>query len=270
MVEEAERLLRENGISWRELSAAPSGTQHHLYRVFTSDGRSSVLKIARQGEPFGDVFDVDRKHYCGLKAEAQAVQLARNITVPNPVRILSSDPPAALLPFVPGEPGQALWDRGRLNEDGLRQLCFGMGRGLAGVHSAKRPSAPGDIPDLPGADLENARLLHMDYHLGNVQVTRDRRRGGYAVSGVVDWVLCRWGPREADFVEMNISVFRQIPKSREAFMAGYRSAGGIQLDRKAEYTWLALELERRLDAGVEDRRVEARWMDWLSEIRRRE
>ena len=145
-----------------------------------------------------------------------------------------------------------------------------MGRGLAGVHSTRRPQEPTDIPDLPGCDPSSARLLHMDYHLGNVQVIRDRRRGGYAVSGVVDWVLCRWGPREADFVEMTLSVFKQIPQAREAFMAGYRSAGGMQLDRELEYSYLARDLDRRLEAGVQDRKLEALWMAWLSEIRRRQ
>ena len=268
MVEEAERLLAENGIAWREVRLAPPGTQHRLYRVYTPDGKSWVLKIARTGDDFGDVFDPARKHLSGMYAERAAVELARNVNVPKPILLLSEDPPAALMPFVAGEPAQVLWERGRLDEDGLRQVCFAMGRGLAGVHSVRRSDTE-HIPDLPGADLTNARLLHMDYHLGNVQVTRDRRRGGYQVSGVVDWVLCRWGPREADFVEMTISVFRQIPKAREAFMAGYRSGGGVPLDRELEYHYIARELERRLDTGLEDRKLEARWMAWLSEIRRR-
>lgn len=270
MVEEAEQLLRDNGLTWREIRLAPPGTQHRLYRVYTEDQKSWVLKIAKVGMPFGDIFDAERQHLSGLRAEMQAVELARNIAVPKPVRLLSTEPPAALMPFVPGEPGQALWDRGRLSEEGLKQLCFGMGRGLAGVHSARRPADPGAIPDLPGCDPSTARLLHMDYHLGNVQVVRDRRRGGYAVSGVVDWVLCRWGPREADFVEMTLSVFKQIPKAREALMAGYRSGGGVLLDRELEYFYLARELDRRLDAGVEDRKLEARWMAWLADIRRRQ
>lgn len=268
MVDEAERLLQENGIRWREVRLAPPGTQHRLYRVYTEDGKSWVLKVARTGEDFGDVFDPSRKHLSGMHSEIEAVQRARNIRVPKPIQLLSEEPPAALMPFLPGEPAQTLWERGRLDEDGLRQVCFAMGRGLAGVHSVRRPQDDSRVPDLPDCERGAARLLHMDYHLGNVQLVRDRRRGGYEVSGVVDWVLCRWGPREADFVEMNISVFRQIPGSRSAFMGGYRSGGGMPLNPELESFYIARELERRLDAGVEERKVEARWMAWLTELRR--
>lgn len=267
-LEQAEAVLRAAEIPFERCAHFFHGTQHVLYRVLASDRRQFILKIARVGLPLGDVFNPARLHLSGLRAEARAVELARNITTPKPIRLISTDPPAVLMPFVAGESGQRLWDTRRMDVAGLRSLCFAMGRGLAGVHSRKRPADPGEIPDLPGCDPSSARLLHMDYHLGNVQVVPDRRRGGFKVNGVVDWVLCRWGPREADMVEMAVSVFRQIPGTRDAFMGGYRSAGGLPLDRQVEYYWIRRELERRVADPEHPAEHRATWQKWLDEIQR--
>ena len=51
-------------------------------------------------------------------------------------------------------------------------------------------------------------------------------------------------------------------------MGGYRSGGGMPLNPELESFYIARELERRLDAGVEERKVEAKWMAWLTELRR--
>ncbi|HJN76931.1 MAG TPA: phosphotransferase [Myxococcota bacterium] len=256
------------GRDYSDLRGFEDGTQHHLFRV-NVDGEPHVLKIARVDSPFGDSWDTARRHHAGLLAEIDAIRLAR-VAVPQPSELISTDPPAVLQPHLRGESAQTLWDRGRLGEQGLLDVCFAMGFALAGIHAAKRPADPGAVPDLPIADFEpdRARLLHLDYHLANVQVVRDRRRGGYRVNGVVDWVLCRWGPREADVVEMSISVFHQIPPARGAFMAGYRKAGGLPMDKRAEDRFTLRELVRRLEAGVDDPKVEARWEAWSQELRR--
>jgi aminoglycoside phosphotransferase (APT) family kinase protein len=270
MVDRAQRLLEDSGFAHRDLRAFEVGSQHHLFRlVGAEDGKPYVLKIARVGDPFGDAWDPARKHLSGLRAEAAAVAMARRVEVPRPSRILSESPPSALMPHLPGESGQSLWDRRRLDEQGLRDLCYAMGGALASVHSLKRPEDPGDIPDLPIPDFDPgmARLLHMDFHLGNVQVVRDRVRGMYQVKGIVDWVLCRWGPREADLVELSISVFRQFPEARGAFMAGYRRAGGLVFDAAIERRFTLIELRRRLPLAPTDK-VRKAWEKWIGELTR--
>ena len=270
MVERAEALLKAANFAYRDLRAFETGSQHHLFRlVGDEDGRPYVMKIARVGDPFGDAWEPERKHLSGMKAEAQAVSSVRRVAAPGPSRILSELPPVALMPHLPGESGQSLWDRRRLDHKGLLDLCYAMGGTLANVHSLKRPADPGDIPDLPIEDFDpaKARLLHMDYHLGNVQVVRDRRRGMWEVKGVVDWVLCRWGPREADLVEMSISVFRQIPEARASFMAGYRRAGGLVFDRAAEQRFTLHELKRRLPLAPTPK-ARKEWEKWIGELER--
>lgn len=265
VVDTAHRLLE--GREYSDLRAFEDGTQHHLFRL-RLDREPYVLKIGRVGEPFGDSWDRQRGHIDGLRAEHLAIELTR-APAPKPSLLLSDDPPAVLQPHIRGESAQTLWERGRLGEQGLLDACFGMGFALASVHATKRPADPGAIPDLPRADFDpaKARLLHMDYHLGNVQVLPDRRHG-YKVSGIVDWVLCRWGEREADVVEMSISVFRQVPPARSTFMAGYRKAGGLPMNKAREDLFTLRELVRRLEAGVDDPKVEARWEKWTEELRR--
>ncbi len=268
MVDRARRLLDASGFAYRDLRAFEVGSQHHLFRlVGVHDGKPYVLKIGRVGDPFGDAWDPHRQHLSGLKAEAQAVSLVRRVDAPTPSRILSETEPSALMPHLPGESGQSLWDRRRLDEQGLQDLCFAMGGAMAAIHSRKRPEDPGDVPDLPLPDFDpaKARLLHMDFHLGNVQVVRDRVRGMYQVRGVVDWVLCRWGPREADLVELSISVFRQLPAARGSFMAGYRRAGGLVFDQAQEKRFTLLELQRRLPLAPNEK-VRTNWRTWIGEL----
>ncbi|MCP4808951.1 MAG: phosphotransferase [Proteobacteria bacterium] len=265
----AEDILRDAGVDYADLRPFESGSQHHLFRL-TLDGAPFVLKVGRVDQPFGDSWDPNRSHLDGLRTEAAAIEFACHITTPSPTRILCEDPPAAIQPHIPGESGQALWDRGRLDTAYLRDVCYAMGYALAGIHTKKRRDTPGVIPELPRRefDVKGARLLHMDFHLGNVQLVHDRRRGSFKVSGVVDWVLARWGPREADLVEMHLSVFRSVPGSRDAFMGGYRRAGGLPLDTKLMNRFLMRELIRRLELGGLDPAVEADWEKWTQELRK--
>lgn len=265
MIELAHELLA--GRDYSDLRSFEDGTQHHLFRLNLAQ-ESYVLKIGKVGSPFGDSWDRERNHLDGLRAEIAAIAVTR-AAAPRPSELISSDPPAAIQPHIRGESAQSLWERGRLGERGLLEVCFAMGFALAGIHATKRPADAGAIPDLPRNDFEvaKARLLHMDYHLGNVQVVPDRRRRGYRVNGVVDWVLCRWGEREADVVEMAISVFRQVAGARGAFMGGYRKAGGLPMDKRKEDLFTLRELVRRLEAGVADPKVEARWEKWSDELR---
>ena len=119
------------------------------------------------------------------------------------------------------------------------------------------------LPDLPGIDPLNARLLHLDFHLGNVLI-RPALGTRYAVTGVVDWTCARWGPPEADVFEMQVSVFALNPRARDAFVAGYRRESGRAMDLK-EVEWrAALEIRRRLvEDPPEDPVLSRRWKDWV-------
>ncbi len=264
---EPEALLAQHGLGDASCVPIPGGLQHDLFRIARPDGGHEVFKVGRTDRPFGDAWDPHRDHWDGLRAEAQALgYIGDRLPVPTPYRLLPSEHPCALMRFLPGSSVWTMWERGRVNDDALRKVCFTMGGALAHVHRIHRPEDPGAIPDLPGASVEDARLLHLDYHLGNVMV---RRSGltGWEVLGLVDWVLCRWGPREADLVELSISLFRQVEGTRGAFLGGYRHAGGAPLSREFEDLWVQQELLRRLEEGVDDPQLRARWEMWEGDIR---
>lgn len=262
-----EAILISAGVEWESCTPIPGGLQHDLFRVGLPDNRHTVLKIGQVGTPFGDTWEPHRTHWEGLRAEAQALgYLLRHIPVPTPYRVVEGAVPAALMGFLRGDSALKMWERGRVSPDDLKKLCFFMGQALATIHRVKRPAKPGAIPDLPGALTDDARLLHQDFHLGNVMVKRDGLLG-WKVLGLVDWVLCRWGPREADLVEMSISVFGQVPGTRSAFLGGYRNAGGAPLSQEIENLWVHQELLRRLELGVDDPKTRARWELWEQDIR---
>ncbi len=264
---EPEGILQSAGLEWDSCTPIPGGLQHDLYRVSLRDSGLTVLKVGKPDAPFGDTWEPLRTHAEGLRAEAQALDyLLRQVPVPTPYRVLEGAVPAALMGFLRGDSALKNWERGRVSVEHLHGLCFTLGQALAEIHRVRRPEDPGDIPDLPGAMLEDARLLHQDFHLGNVMVARDGL-AGWKVLGLVDWVLCRWGPREADLVEMSISVFRQVQGTRAAFLGGYRNAGGAPLTQELENLWVHQELLRRLEQGIDDPKTRARWQMWEQDIR---
>jgi len=264
---EPEGILRSAGLEWESCTPIPGGLQHDLYRVTLPDGGLTVLKVGKVDSDFGDAWEPHRTHWEGLRAEAQALNyLLRHIPVPTPYRVLEGQVPAALMGFLRGDSALKMWEKGRVSTDHLQKLCFTMGQAMAQIHRIKRPENPGAIPDLPGALTDDARLLHMDFHLGNVMVRRDGL-AGWKVLGLVDWVLCRWGPREADLVEMSISVFRQIQGTRAGFLGGYRRGGGAPLSKELEDLWVHQELLRRLELGIDDPKQRARWEMWEQDIR---
>ena len=88
---------------------------------------------------------------------------------------------------------------------------------------------------------------------------------GWTITGVVDWTCARWGPVEADLVEMQACVFVLNPRARDAFVAGYRQASGRAIDIAAVEERTAWEIRRRL---VVDRppseELARRWEDWVA------
>ena len=264
---EPEALLAQHRLGFTSCTPIPGGLQHDLFRVTLPGGGHQVFKVGRTDRPFGDAWDPHRTHWDGLRAEAQAfTYIGDELPVATPYRLLEGLHPCALMKFLPGDSVWKMWERGRLDDDALRRVCFTIGGAQAEIHRIRRPDDPGAIPDLPGASLDDARLLHLDYHLGNVMVRRAGLRG-WEVLGLVDWVLCRWGPREADLVELSISLFRQVDGTRGAFLGGYRHAGGSPLSHELEDLWVHQELLRRLEAGVEDPQLRARWEMWEDDIR---
>ena len=135
--------LKAAGIICRQCSSMEGGEQHHLFRVVDASGRIRVLKIARTDRPFGDPWEPERGFREGLLAEAQATRLLRGVAAPREYITLEGEPPAVLMEHIQGESGERLWRRNKLRSDGLRRVCFAMGRTLAGVHKVKRPADPG-------------------------------------------------------------------------------------------------------------------------------
>lgn len=185
-----------------------------------------------------------------LAAEAEAVELVIGVQVARPIRLLFGDPPASLQPHLPGLTPELASLRRGLGREELTAIVMEMGRVMAGIHRVRRPSGPSAISDIPGADPESARLLHMDFHLGNI--LGRARLGGFAITGVVDWTCCHWGPRELDFAEMGTSVFATNPWALHPFLVGYRNGSGMILDESHIRRVIAADLRRRLESDQPD------------------
>ena len=252
-------MLLAGGVPFESLQPHAGGQQHQLYKVVQPGEPQRLLKV-----PKVERVGPDRSCWQGLEAENAALALMRGVPVPTPYVLLEG---GALMAHVPGQAAGYLYEQGRLGAAALHEVCFSMGKQLAAIHRHRMPvDYTGAIPILPLAFDGPLRLVHGDYHLGNVQLVMDRRRGAFKVSGVVDWVNCGWGPSEWDFVELHISVFRQLSGSREAFLGGYRSGGALAPDQGREQRLLAGELQRRLALGQVPEGHKGDWIRWLSEL----
>lgn len=243
---------------------ARDGREHHLF-VVTLRGEERLLKFARD-DCLKDPYDAARSPADRLRSEHRAIQLARDVEVPEHYVIHETAPVCSTMGIIPGTTAEIAYEEGRLDHEGLLAVCVQMGRTLGALHSRRRPSDPAEaaaLPDLPDIDRPNARLLHLDYHLGNVMI-RPALATRWAVTGVVDWTCARWGPPEADLVEMQVSVFVMNPRARDAFVAGYRRQAGRAIDVADVERRAAVEVRRRI---VEDPPADAvllaRWKDWV-------
>jgi hypothetical protein len=265
----AARLAREIGLDPR-LVRARDGREHHLFRVVTpaglcgpeDPGGERLLKFPRS-DALPDPFDLTRPAADRLRAEGVVLTMVRGVSVPSPYRIFSTDPVCAVMGVLPGTTAEIAYERGQLDEDGLSGVCLQMGRSLSAIHAVARPEGPTGLPDLADIDPRRARLLHLDYHLGNV-LGRPQLRSGWTITGVVDWTCARWGPVEADLVEMQACVFILNPRARDAFVAGYRQASGRAIDMGEVEERTAWEIRRRLVSDRPQNDVLARrWEDWV-------
>ena len=265
----AERLGRELGLGPR-MARARDGREHHLFRVTsppglcgTDDpGGDRLLKFPR-ADSLPDPFDLTRPAADRLRAEGVVIHAMRHVAVPAPYRVFPTEPVSAVMGILPGTTAEIAHERGQLDEDGLMGVCLQMGRTLSAIHATPRPQVESQLPDLPDCPAHGARLLHLDYHLGNV-LGRPKLGSGWTITGVVDWTCARWGPVEADLVEMQACVFLLNPRARDAFVAGYRQASGRAIDMAQVEERTAWEIRRRL---VSDRPANdvltRRWEDWV-------
>lgn len=257
----ARELCRQLGSPSARLVRARDGREHHLFRVLLPEGER-ILKFPRI-DALPDPYDRTRRPSARLRAEGFAISLARGVPVPDDYRVHDTRPVCATMSVLPGTTAEIAWERGQLDEPSLIGVCLQMGRSLAALHGRKRPEDPGLLPDLAGSDPKTARLLHLDYHLGNV-IGRPLLGNAWTVHGIVDWTCARWGPPEADFVEMQVSVFVTNPRSRDAFVAGYRQASGRAVDIREVERRSAIEIARRLVEDPPDNAEHRRrWQNWM-------
>lgn len=242
------------------LAPLRDGREHHLYRVSAPEGES-LLKFPR-ADSLPDPYAPRRSAAARLRGEAIATRLAaaRGIPVPQPYTFHPTDPPCAVMAILPGTSPEVYLEKGRLDHTGLMGLSVQMGRMLAAIHAQKRPPDGAGLPDLPEIDKESARLLHLDFHIGNVL---GHPHLGWQLTGVLDWTCARWGPPEADLVELQVSVFTSNPRARDAFVGGYRQGSGRVLDLKRVEDLAAQEIQRRLKEDAPEPRMQELWQEWL-------
>lgn len=255
--ETARELLRQLGYAEVSLARARDGREHHLFRVWLPEGER-LLKFPR-ADALRDPYGPEREPPERLRAEGWVLRNLKGVGVPQPYEVHETDPVCALMGVIPGTTAEIAHERGQLDEEMLLGVCVQMGRCLADIHRLRRPPEGGGVPDLAGLDPTSARLVHLDFHLGNV-LGRPKLGMGWQVLGVVDWTCARWGPVEADLVEMEVSVFCTNPRARSAFIAGYRQVSGRAIDTAEVQRRAMPEIARRLVAEPpSDPRLRRTW-----------
>lgn len=259
--ETARSLARQLDLPDARLTQAREGREHHIFRIEMPEGER-LLKFPRR-DAIRDPYDATRTPVERLLAESYAISLVKGLAVPNPHVVYDTEPVCAVMGILPGTTAEIAYERGQLDEGSLFGVCLQMGRALGLLHSRRRPEGDADyLPDLAGAEPGTARLLHLDFHLGNV-LGRPLLGGSWQVTGVVDFTCARWGPIEADFVEMQVSVFALNPRARDAFISGYRQSTARGVDvREVERRSIA-EIRRRIvEDPPQDEVLLRRWKDW--------
>ncbi len=247
--EHLRRLLSDHGLTGATLRPARSqGQEHHLFHVTLASGEVRMAKVPRAD--YLDPHWPDRSPYDRLLIEGEAIALLQArcgdaLGIPIPFEFLDGDPPGALMGVVPGQPPEQTLMRSGMDLRMLGAICHEMGATLAEIHRVRRPDLVGFIPDLPGVECDDPRLLHMDFHLGNVLGTF-QLGFGWQLTGVLDWTCAHWGPREADLGELGASLFATNPQLLDDLILGYRSRTGVRLDHDLVMHFLVEELKRRL------------------------
>ncbi len=263
--ERARDVLVRGGYAPRQIEPAGTGSQHHLFVVELDDGPMRLLRLPRSEF-------VDRLRPV-LQAEAEAALRASQVVpTPHPVELLPSVglPEASLEPILAGTRASSLRRSGDTSPD-LSRICIELGRSLAALHRIERDEDDPTMIRTVTVDppLSQTCLLHGDAHLGNLLV-ESHDRDGWAISGVIDWSFCAWGPPEADLVEMAICEAEPRPHLGRVFYESYIDAGGLPPREPVFRELLIRELERRLREHRQAREMEIRdhWTRWLDALRR--
>ncbi|WP_189309488.1 phosphotransferase family protein [Streptomyces brasiliensis] len=254
--ERARQVLVGAGISdggLAEVRALGGGTYNTVEELRFTDGTRYVLKVA----PTGPGLRYESRLLAG---EAEFYRVAAEADVPAP-RVVAVEARWMLMTVCPGEP----WN-GSLTDSEQAALRAELGRQVARLHRLTGPGhgypsgALGPLaPDwrtafvtmydavLDDARRYGARLprpvdevartarsaqdalgevtvprpVHFDLWSGNVLV--DRSAGDPRIGGLIDGERMFWGDPLADFV--SLALLGDIRKD-EAFLAGYREAGG--------------------------------------------
>jgi aminoglycoside phosphotransferase (APT) family kinase protein len=263
IIQRAQELLRRSGKEPRQVQKAGHGSHHHLFVVELDDGPLKLLRMPRE--------EVIRRISPALRAEAEAIEHAHEtLPVPHPVELLPTPerPEGCLMPILPGTRATDLRSRGHVD---VSRICMELGRSLARLHGIRRrddqPSAIRTLLEEHSGD--RPCLLHGDAHLGNLLVEREKR-GGWKLTGIVDWSFCAWGPPEIDLVEMAICDAEPRPHLGRVFYESYIEAGGLPPRESVFRAALLRELERRLQEHAQAYDLDARdtWTRWYNALQR--
>ncbi|MFE5894523.1 phosphotransferase family protein [Streptomyces sp. NPDC056462] len=255
--ERARQVLDAAGIPPEHLAhlrPLPGGTYNTVEELLLADGRRYVLKV-----PPAPTVPGLRHERRLLVSEAEFYRAAAKADVPAPRVVAGGD--LLLMTACPGEP----WN-GELTEAERAALRQELGRQVARLHRVTGPGfgyPSGALGPLAAdwrtaftgmldAVLDDARrygarlprpadavahtlraahdalddvtvpcLVHFDLWQGNILV--DRTSGEARIGGLIDGERMFWGDPQADFV--SLALLGDIKKD-EAFLAGYREAGG--------------------------------------------
>ncbi|MFF5981855.1 phosphotransferase family protein [Streptomyces olindensis] len=256
--ERARRILGEAGLDpggLAHLAPLTGGTYNTVEELRLTDGSRYVLKVPPPAAVPG------MRHEKGLLvSEAQFYRSAARAGVPAP-RLVSLGDDFLLMTACPGETwGDSLTDGERT---ALRTELGGHVARLHGVtgpghgypsgalgplasdwrtafttmfdavlddarrYGARLPRSADAVARTAGSaygaldEVTVPRLVHFDLWPGNIMV--DRSDGGARIGGLIDGERMFWGDPLADFV--SLALLGDIRKD-EAFLAGYREAGG--------------------------------------------
>jgi aminoglycoside phosphotransferase (APT) family kinase protein len=246
-----------------QVQRAGEGSHHHLVVVEVDSGPLQLLRLPKSLHSGAREI---------LRSEAEAIARTQAVLpVPHPVTLLPNEeePEGCLMPILPGTRVTDLRAQGGTVAD-IGTICRELGRLMAHLHQIRRQGSEASWIQELFPDLENENtLLHGDAHLGNLLVERDSKRG-WTITGMIDWSFCRWGPPEADLVEMAICEAEPRPHLGRLFYESYIEAGGLPPREPVLRRALIRELERRLEHHSQAYDIAARdaWTRWLVALQR--
>ncbi len=194
----------------------------------------------------------------GLNREADALTLLRGTGVPAP-GLLAVDPTAAQCEY-PSLLMTHLAGRTVLDDEGLETRVPVLARQLVAIHALRPAARPREymawttadtVVTPQGADAAawaaaidvirgpapsyEGRVLHRDFHPGNVLFDLSPSPAGPRISGVVDWAQTSWGPADLDVAHCSTNLaLLHGPEWGLRFAGAYEEAGGVLASAASE------------------------------------